>query len=248
MSFTALFSLPATPIAAMSEALHGPKPGTSERESLTGLIKSELLKSGQSLQRQATRWLSATLILLGLCTLYDQGVGDGTLPGLNDLSGIREIRSAARQNSSRSLKGPAHWQSLSGGRSLLLALSPSLADWLYQLHHQRKIVYAAPAHWQSAYGQSSETPLLAAYEPWSGKLYIGADFWTLSDGEKAAILAHEYRHARQNWPKVISHRLAQWLMHGQLQYHTPLEREAFDYERQARAALGLSPLTAHLSP
>lgn len=206
-----------------------------------------LRETCQTLQRQTTRWLSGALIVLGLCTLYDQGVGDGKLPSFNDLSGIREIRSAARQNSSQNLKAPANWQTLSGGRSLLLALSPPLAHWLYQLHHQRKIVYAPPAHWQSAYGQSSETPLLAAYEPWSGKLYIGTAFWALDDGEKAAILAHEYRHARQNWPKVISHRLAQWLIHGQLQYHAPLESEAFDYERQARAALGLSPLTAQRS-
>ncbi|WMU93266.1 hypothetical protein EMOOHJMP_00072 [Microcystis phage MaAM05] len=226
----------------LTGSLHGPKPHPNWEKWL-----AELLEVYQTIQRQATRWLSGALIILGLCTLYDQGVGDGTLPGFNDLSGIREIQSAARQNSSPNLKAPANWNTLSGGRSLLLALSPSLAEWLYQLNRQQKIIYETQEKWQSAYGQSSETPLLAAYEPWSGNLYIGPAFWALSDGEKAAVLAHEYRHARQNWPKILSHRLAQWMTHGQLPYDTPLEREAFDYERQARAALGLSPLTAQRS-
>ncbi len=237
-----LAAAPVSPPEVWASTLAGGIPPTRPRHLSPIRVR---LKHGLEL---AKRWLLSMLVLLGLCTLYDQGVGDGKLPVFNDLSSLQEMQTRAQQNSSQNLKAPANWGALSGGRSLLLALSPQLADWLYQLNDQQKIIYKAPEKWQSAYGKSSETPLLAAYEPWSGNLYIGAAFWALSDGEKAAVLAHEYRHARQNWPKVLSHRLAQWLTHGQLQYHTTIESEAFDYERQARAALGLSPLTAQLSP
>lgn len=243
MPFATHTFLPGRIPATLTKAIHWQPSSQHWKKSL-----AQLWEACQPLHRQTTRWLSGALIILGLCALYDQGIGDGKLPALNDVSGSPEVLSAARYNSTLTIKGPANWENLSGGRRLLLLLSPQLAEWLYQLNNRQKIIYETRGNWRSAYGKTSQTPLLAAYEPWSGKLYIGSAFWKLPDGEKAAVLAHEYRHSRQNWPKVLSHRLVQWITHGQLQYESSLENEAFDYERQARAAFGLSLLTAQLGP
>lgn len=193
---------------------------------------------------QLLRGFSLLLILLGLCTLYDQGMGDGTLPGLNDISTVAELRTLAGQNRTQDLKTSGDWDALRPARRLLVNLSPTLGDWLYTLHQQNRIVYHSPVGVQAHYHQTQTVPVLAAYEFWSGRLYLGPDFWKLSEGEKVAVLAHEARHARQNWAKIISQRLALLITRGHLPYDNPLEAEAFDFERQARVALGLSPLTA----
>lgn len=196
------------------------------------------------------RLILTLLILLGACTLYDQAIGDGRLPRLNDLSDISQFTAQARENTTLSkLENPVaqpDWKNLAASRELLTAVSPEIAAWLYALHEQNRIIYDSPHHLSAFYGKAPETPVLAAYEKLGGKLYLGDDFWVLNDGEKAAILAHEYRHSRQSWPKVLSHRLAQLIGGGQLHYQSSLEAEAFAYERQVRSALGLSPLSANL--
>jgi hypothetical protein len=128
-----------------------------------------------------------------------------------------------------------------------MAVSPEVALWLYQLHTQNRLEFGQPAG-TGLYAQKQEGEALAAYLRLSGKLSIGPGFWTLTDGEKTAVLAHEYRHARQNWPKQISVQVSQLVTNGQLQYESRLEAEAFDYERQVRSALGLSPFQATAIP
>jgi hypothetical protein len=194
------------------------------------------------------RWALFLLVLLGACTLYDQAIGDGPLPHINTLEGVTKISTSNQINSTHHLPPPVTakegWQALKQSRTLLTGLSPGIAEWLYDLKRKNKIAYGKMPATLSFYGKSADTPILAAYEALSGTLYIGNDFWALNNGEKVAILAHEYRHARQNWAKQISVRLAQCMWAGQLSEHSRLENEAFDYERQVRAALGLPPLRA----
>jgi hypothetical protein len=178
--------------------------------------------------------------------LYDQAIGDGPLPPINNVSAVSKFRTLSQINSTLdlppALTSTEGWQALSQSRAMIVVLSPEIEEWLYDLKRKDKITYGKAPTTLSFYKKSAGTPIFAAYEPLGGKLYIGIDFWGLSNGEKAAILAHEYRHARQNWPKLISIRLMQGLWGGQLSDQSRLENEALDYERQARAALGLSPL------
>lgn len=196
------------------------------------------------------RLVLTLLILLGACTLYDQAIGDGRLPRFNELASSSSISALSRMNSTSAYAPMENlrtgWLAMAHSRELLTAISPEIVVWLYDLNQKNRIEYGKAPATLFLYGKSSDTPVMAAYEVLSGKLYIGSAFWALSDGEKAAVLAHEYRHTRQNWPKQISDRLAQLASGGQLRYQSRLEAEAFDYERQARAALGLSPLTAQI--
>ncbi|WP_373532042.1 hypothetical protein [Vampirovibrio sp.] len=207
---------------------------------------------GRSVLSALKRWALCLFVLLGACTFYDQIMGDGRLPAFNEVGHLPEIHTLVHTNSTLDFphtQAPARgWQALRQSRSLLSALSPEIAAWVYELRQNNRIVYNETPATLWLYSKPASTPMLAAYEGMSGKLYVGADFWHLSDGEKAAILAHEYRHARQNWPKQISVRLAQYLGGAQLSDQSRLEYEAFDYERQARAALGLSPLMAQHQP
>lgn len=191
------------------------------------------------------------LILLGSCTLYDHAIGDSSLPRLNEVGSIHALQTLAHSNSTAEVSTISNphqgWQALSQSRDLLTALSPEISLWLHELQQKNQIEYANTSALSTVYGQSDDTPTLAAYEKISGKLVIHSAFWALSDGEKTAILTHEYRHARQNWPKKISVHLGQFVAGGQLHYQSQLEAEAFDYERQARSALGLSQAQANLS-
>lgn len=206
-------------------------------------------------------WLSAMkrmlfilLLLLGACTVYDHAIGDGVLPRLNELASIRSLKQAAQENSTagvttiHSQDALGHgWQALGQTRELLTALSPEIALWLVELQQNHSIAYPQASALTAMYRQADDTPVLAAYEKASGKLLIYPAFWALSDGEKVATLAHEYRHARQNWAKKISVHLGQLVAGGRLAYDSRLEAEAFDFERQARFAMGLSSLNHSLA-
>lgn len=223
-------------------ALTGP-PATPIHWTLGIPCNKDDLRAALSVLR---RWTLYLFVLLGACAFYDQAIGDGPLPPINNLSAVSEFRALSQVNSTLdvppALTSTEGWQALSQSRALLAAISPEIEEWLDDLKRKDKITYGKAPTTLSLYKKQEGTPIFAAYEPLGGKLYIGTDFWDLSNGEKAVILAHEYRHARQNWPKLISIRLTQGLWGGQLNDQSRLENEAFDYERQARAALGLSPL------
>jgi hypothetical protein len=198
-----------------------------------------LYKIGQAIGRM----LMLLLLLIGLCTVFDNTIGDGPLPHFNSLKTMTSslIAAAHRNTTARltHLNSYQAWPALAPSRDLLTALSPEISAWLYDLHRQNRILYTTPTDAYGAYGVTADTPILAAYRHIDGKLYLGQNFWHLSDGQKVAVLAHEYRHSRQNAPKRIGTMLAQLLGGGQLRYASRIEDEAFDYERQAQSALGI---------
>lgn len=198
----------------------------------------------RQLLKRVGRLLILAIALIGLGTVYDEVIGDGTLPHLNQVAAIKPVYPIlARQNTTQSLStpltAPEAGQALSPSRNLLIALSPEIGAWLYDLHQQGHIVYTEPAESLTIYSKQDGTETIAAYRHLNGTLYIGKTFWRLSDGQKAAVLAHEYRHFRQNLPKRISRQLAQLAGAGHFDYQSPIEEEAFAYERQALSALGL---------
>lgn len=190
------------------------------------------------------RILILFLLLIGLCTVFDEVIGDGTLPRFNELKTVAPaLISQAKRNTTYIFNYQSDakaWSALKPSRELLTALSPEIAAWLYDLHQKQQIVYREPSHTDAkTYGLPTDTPLIAAYRHLDGKLYLGKAFWALPDGQKIAVLAHEYRHFRQNPPKRFSRQLAQLMGGGRLHYTSTIEDEAFAYEKQAQAALGL---------
>ena len=179
-------------------------------------------------------------------------MGDGPLPEFKALSPFigqhQLLAQLAQKNSTAEMDAELlnnaplteqYWTALSASRRLLLTISPSIADWLDALYREGHISLKEPADIHPTYQVSEDTELLAAYRYSENTLYLGRAFWRLSDGEKAAVLAHEYRHAHQNIGKRLSHQLAELVGLGSLQQASPMEAEALAYEQSARIALGL---------
>jgi hypothetical protein len=225
------------------DVLAAPLPPRSIRTSIPLPSQTQCF-SIQSMAQAIGRILLLFLLIIGLCTVFDDTIGDGALPQFNALNIIApKLATQAKQNTTATFTthptASDAWQAMGPSRDLLIALSPEIAAWVYQMHQEHRIIYTTPTDAYATYGIASNTPLLAAYRHMDGKLYIGHAFWTLSDGQKVVVLTHEYRHYRQNAPKRISHMLAQLLGGGQLHYESRIEDEAFSYEHQAQAALGI---------
>ena len=86
----------------------------------------------------------------------------------------------------------ALWEGLSVTRALLLKFSPPLHQWLVEQHSQGRIVFL------STDGDSARTNRYARFDTTSGALILYPSFFSLSDGEKVVVLAHESNHASED--------------------------------------------------
>ncbi len=186
--------------------------------------------------------------------LYD---GDGKLPAFNNIATqyAKEIHQNTTTKfiqdkiaSEQPISDEEIWQHMQPTLKLLKALSPEIAQWVEDLHQAGKIRYTK----EHPEGNS------CGFDHISGELHLHKVFFTLDkDGEKAAELAHEYRHARQNKWKVVSHFISPQHLYNywgekaakkigkkvsteQWIYGSRIEDEAHLYEKQACQAMGIS--------
>jgi hypothetical protein len=195
--------------------------------------------------RTARNTLVMLLALVGGGQVYDAAIGDGPLPQMKQLSRVDpDLHQQALQNSTAELAWGGkrerteseYWEALQPTLKILRTVSPEIAEWVESQRASGKLSYDLP---------SLHIEPVAAYHPILRTLYINHDhFWGLKDGEKAAVLAHEYRHARQNIPKVTSSRLTQLLSGRFFEYPCQLEDEAHLYEKALLEALGMSSYSA----
>lgn len=192
--------------------------------------------------------LQLLVLITGLGTIYNTGVGDGKLPEFRSLQqAAPALTKTVMGNSTASLSPTAsqeeYWRALQPTLTLLRAISPEIADWVNTLHAKDRVVCGNPAG-SNLYNVDSDMALVGGYRIINGKLYLAQDFWRQADGDKVATLAHEYRHYRENIPTVISGMVAQ-LLSGQLFskdgliYGSEREDKAFLYTAKAYKALGM---------
>lgn len=129
-----------------------------------------------------------------------------------------------------------HWQALKSTREILQAINPDISNWLERLYQGQKIIWTPRPtlfNW----------PVIASYDGRFNDFYLGSTFWTLPEGEKAAIIAHEYFHACQNKLWIFADTVEEALS-GQLShYGSRTEDEAHLYQLYAYRAMGLPPST-----
>jgi hypothetical protein len=127
-----------------------------------------------------------------------------------------------------------HWQALKTSREILQAINPDISNWLEQLYRGQRIIWTPRPtlfNW----------PVIASYDGRFNDFYLGPTFWTLPEGEKAAVIAHEYFHAHQNKIWMFADTIEEALS-GQLsQYGSRTEDEAHLYQLYAYRAMGLPP-------
>lgn len=83
-----------------------------------------------------------------------------------------------------------NWKRLDPALEVLTKVCPKAAGWVRQRHSASRIV------WQNVRDGN-----YASYNLINQQLTLNESFCVLTDGRKATILAHEFRHAQQNWTK-----------------------------------------------
>lgn len=183
------------------------------------------------------------LAMVGLAHVLDYASGDGSLPRFRSLRDSashlqgrlyrnRSLKLARQEVSISTADG---WQAMQPAFFLVRAIAPEIADWLNRMHTRNRIVYRLLPLQRHFF---SRQIYLSSNVNW-GVLNVGPAFWNLRDGDKAAFLIHEYRHFRQNRPKVIASLTAEVLSGTLPEYGSVLEDEAFLYQNEAYRALGM---------
>jgi hypothetical protein len=176
---------------------------------------------------------------VGLVQLMGAVSGQVTVQPFRSLAAFRpEWMPLRTQCLTRSLKNSdsaeAHWQALQPARQLAWAINPDIATWLDRLNREERITWSQQPtlfNW----------PVVASYVWYADTFYLGPGFWKLREGEKAAVLAHEYFHAQQNKWAMVGDTLLETLS-GQLpEYGSRTEDEAHLYQWFALRALDLPP-------
>jgi len=125
----------------------------------------------------------------------------------------------------------AHWQALQPSLNLLNAISPDIAKWIVRLYNQNQIIWEKKPHFFN-------WPVLAAY---GKEFYFAPDFWKLSEGDKAAVIAHEYFHYRQNKSWMVGDVIMETLTGKLSEYGSRTEDEAYLYQIYAYRAMAMPP-------
>lgn len=71
--------------------------------------------------------------------------------------------------------------------------------------------------------------------------YFSPDFWKLPEGEKAAVIAHEYFHHKQNTIWMVGDTIGETLSGKVPEYGSRTEDKAHLFQMMANKALGLPP-------
>lgn len=180
---------------------------------------------------------------VGVASMLNEAKGDPPLPAFRSLHQtaphlmphLHRNPTAGWSARSQVLNPTGYWAGLQSSLAILRAINPSIALWLEDMHAHQRIRYRLLPLQKHVFG--GQTYLSA--DPNQQVLRIGNAFWELPDWEKAAFLAHEYRHFRQNRAKMLASILSQ-LLSGQFRtYGSLLEDEAFLYQAEAYRAMGM---------
>jgi hypothetical protein len=195
--------------------------------------------------------------VVGVGYMYDQAVGDRHVPVFH-LNANPETKSGLPQNldalldqntisrfgpilSSKrivpengKLTAEEGYRLLQPSLSIVRQVVPEIADWYAKMQQEGRLIYGPHERAERAYGAD----VYAAYDQIRGTLHIGSAFWDMTELDKAANMVHEFRHARQNMPKVISDRLGQALTFRLLSDECRIEDEAYLYQEAFYRALG----------
>ena len=125
-----------------------------------------------------------------------------------------------------------HWHALQHSEALLWAINPDISNWLVRLNKEKRIIWTRRPtlfNW----------PVLASYDWRDNTFYLGPDFWKLSEGDKAAVIAHEYFHYRQNKIWMVGDTLLEAISGKLKEYGSRTEDEAHVYQWFAYRAMSM---------
>jgi len=186
----------------------------------------------RNVPRYCVKYGVLVLAMFGLVQLW-LATGDGPLPAFHTLrpaTNLDPLRTSHRQCVFAQTDPAARWQALQPPLAILAEVNPEVAAWVRQTHAVGRLQFAQRAtRGPSLFGQ------LAKYDALRGQLTVTSGLFAENDGTIAAVLCHEYRHARQRMPKTIVYALSYlWLDGGD---PAIVENDALLYEQEANLAI-----------
>jgi hypothetical protein len=122
------------------------------------------------------------------------------------------------------------WLGLAPALAILDEVDPPVASWVRQQHAKGAVLFS-----EEYSGPSDKVPSFARYDHLRGRLVVYRALFDENNGSVAAILCHEYRHARQSSAKVFKYALSFLFVHDG--DPSIVENDAELYEHEARAAI-----------
>ena len=169
----------------------------------------------------------AGTLLLGAASVYDICIGDGDVPDPMFVSrGNRESVMIFFNTSAhirRDSTDEEWWDSLENTLVVLDKVAPHVAEWVREQHKAGRIIF-----------EREETGTYARYDYFDDLLIINYHTMTEVDGRKASVLAHEWRHSKQNFGKWFKSIVAAMIL-GEKKEEI-LENDAYLYESKTLLA------------
>lgn len=167
------------------------------------------------------------LVTLGIASVYDFLVGDGDIPNPTYVGYNTPEKELVYKNTSPHISyysSNEEWfESLDKTFVLLRKVAPHVEKWVKDQESKDLIVF-----------ERTHNNTFARYDYVTGKLIMNISLMSQVDGHKAAILAHEWRHSRQNWSKWYKSVIACMIL-GEEQEDI-LETDAYLYEAKTLLA------------
>lgn len=158
--------------------------------------------------------------------MYDVIVGDD-VPHIYNLGYNAPERQQAKDNTTREARGKSPdelWDVYQPTIEILDKACPEAANWIRKCHEEDRLVWS---------GRGGTT--FANYDSVSDMITIHDILHAEPDGIKAGILAHEFRHSRQNYAKWFK-----WGTACMLMSHPPdgmIEDDAYYFEHRVYLAI-----------
>jgi hypothetical protein len=127
-----------------------------------------------------------------------------------------------------------HWKALQPTLSILWAINPDISSWMIRLNHEKRIIW-------TRHPTLFNWPVIASYDWRMNDFYFGPSFWKLSEGDKAAVIAHEYFHYKQNKIWMVGDTMLETLSGKLSEYGSKTEDEAHFYQLYAYQAMSMPP-------
>jgi len=194
----------------------------------TGRVRAD----SKNVPRYSVKYGVGVLAMFGMLHLW-QAVGDGPMPEFSVLHPTTRLDPSLVSKPKLVLPGARaeeRWEALASPLAILDEVNPAVAEWVRVMHRKNRLVFADSTKLcEVSSGQ------LAVYDSLDGDLTIGRGLFAEADGTIAAVLCHEYRHSRQQFPKTMLYALSfLWIEGGD---PAIIENDAMLYEQQANLAI-----------
>ena len=139
---------------------------------------------------------------------------------------MAQYNTSGHLTSRKKLNPTECWESIQMSLQILDQVCPESSNWVRSQYVKGKLDWTTECN-----------GTLATFNYQSRVLTINSSMFRLNDGVKASILAHEFRHSRQNFTKFFTS-VAACVFHGKVQPHI-VEDDARLYEKEVLIAIFL---------